>query len=775
MTTDAGPRRSFLFSFGLDRIGLVALRAPVLSAAIIVAVSVLAVFGWMKLAVDDSLSELFRTDTEEFRRYEEIDRLFPSSEYDVLVVAQGERLLERPQLAAFTNAVLEVQLADGVKGVVSMLSARGKPDAAGYAPPIVPDELPEGEAYGAVVAALRANEIVKGKFLSDDGTLALIVVALDRAAVAEQTSRAVIGNLSDTVAKALEGSGLAFKLTGAPVMQLEIRNAVERDRLVYNGLGFVAGLVVAYLFFRRISLTLIAVLGPFIAILWTLGFIGALDFRLNLFINVITPLILVSGFSDSMHLVFAIRRSILSGMDRIEAAREAVLDVAPACLLTAMNAALAILSFQFAESALIRTFGTAALLAVAISYIAVAVVVPTFAALLVAKEDGVRPDPEEETGGVGVLQRVTDGVVRFSAGRPALFTLLGVLAVVLTGLAHANLEPRYRLADQVPDQEQALAANASLDRKLTGANPVHIMIRWRGGQPLFDPATLGTIAAAHDVLEKQAGLGNVWSLESLRRWLAEAGDSRIETMKGYLRVLPEHLVRRFISGDETSVLVTARLPDIDASKILPIVEKIDAALDPVRAAHPGYEISVTGLPAIAARNSAKLIEELDWGLIGDMFVIFIFLGLVLRSVLAGVASILPSLFPIFATSALLWVLGEGLQFASIIAITVAFSLAIDSTIHFLNRYRLEEDRLGAAATPETALARTAHHIGPAVVLTTIVLALGLGVTVLSDLPSLRLFGMLTGVCLFTSLIGQLVILPATIALYRRLGGLPAAR
>jgi predicted RND superfamily exporter protein len=38
---------------------------------------------------------------------------------------------------------------------------------------------------------------------------------------------------------------------------------------------------------------------------------------------------------------------------------------------------------------------------------------------------------------------------------------------------------------------------------------------------------------------------------------------------------------------------------------------------------------------------------------------------------------------------------------------------------------------------------------------------------LSHLPSLRLFGRLAAVCLFASLIGQLVILPASIALYRR--------
>jgi predicted RND superfamily exporter protein len=641
----------------------------------------------------------------------------------------------------------------------------------------VPDELPEaGPGYDAMLAALKSNDIVKGKFLSDDGELALIVIALDRAVVEEKTARVVIGGIKEAVDKELQGSGLTSKLTGAPVMQLEIRNAVERDRLVYNGLGFAAGMGMAYLFFRRLSLTLIAVAGPVIAIVWTLGVLGGLDFRLNLFINVITPLILVSGFSDSMHLVFAVRRDIVAGVDRITAARNAVLDVAPACLLTAMNQAISIVSFAFAESALIRTFGIAALLAVFISYTAVAVVVPTLAALLVRKEEKSVESEEEEKGGVGFLHRLTHTIVKFVIARPLGFFLGGLLAVIVTGHAYINLVPHYRLADQVPDKEQALAATGRLDQKLTGANPVHVMIQWKGlkdapagqGISLYDPSTLSVIAEAHHVLENEAGLGNVWSLDSLRRWLAEAGDTNIETVKKYVGILPEHLVRRFISADENSVLVTARLPDIDASEILPKVELIDRALDPVRKAHPGYEITVTGLPVIAARNSAKLIGELNWGLVGDIFLVFIFLGIALRSVLAGVASILPSLFPIFATGALLAATGQGLQFASIIAITVAFSLAIDSTIHFLNRFRLEEERLGGGAgTATEALMRTVHHIGPAVVLTTLVLALGLGVTMLSHLPSLRLFGQLAGACLFASLVAQLVILPATIALYRR--------
>lgn len=771
------PRRAAAITFGLDRIGLWALKAPWLSLVLIAALTALATWSVTRLKVDDSLSELFRTNTAEFRQYEEIDRRFPSSEYDVLVVIEGQDLLKRPQIEAVRKAIVELQLADGVGGLVSMLSARGRPDASGYAPPIVPDQLPEAAAdYDAVIMRLTDNEVVKGKFLSADGTLALGVISLDRDAVKELSLNKVIPGIRATVEKELKGTGLKVQLTGAPVMQLEIRNAVERDRLIYNGLGFVAGAALAYLFFRRLSLTLIAVAGPTIAILWTLGLVSGLDFRLNLFINVLTPLILVSGFSDSMHLVFAIRRDIVAGIDRLQAARNAVAEVAPACLLTAMNQALSIVSFAFAESALIRTFGFAALMAVGISYLAVAVVVPTLAALLIRSEvapAGDQTSPHGDSAGIRLLDRVSTSISGFAARTPVPFFLAGIAAVVLTGLAYTQLVPHYRLADQVPDREQALSATGRIDQKLTGANPIHVMIQWKNAD-LYDPKTVAAIAAAHDVMEKVAGLGNVWSLESLRRWLKDAGDERIDTVKSYVKVLPEHLVRRFIDKEQLAVLVTGRMPDIDAADIRPVVDKINTALDVVRNAHPGYQIDVTGLPVIAARNSANLISELNWGLVGDIFLIFIFLGLMLRSVLAGVSSILPSLLPIFATGALLWWTGEGLQFASIVAITVAFSLAIDSTIHFLNRYRIEERALGPGeGHAQKALASTISHIGPAVLLTTAVLALGLGVTMLSDLPSLRLFGRLAAFCLGVSLIAQLVVLPATVALYRRMWPLKA--
>ncbi len=760
-TADA-PRRSF--AFGLERLGLVGLGAPTVTVVLVLVLSGFAAWGLSLLRVDDSLSELFRSDTEEFRRYEEIDRRFPSSEYDVLVVVEGKDLLKKPQLEAFRRAIVDLQLADGVDGLISMLSARGKPDASGYAPPIVPDDLPDGPAYDAIIEQLRANDIVKGKFLSPDGQLALAVIALDRKAVQQVGAKAIIGGIGDLLRQELAPVGLGTQLTGAPVMQLEIRNAVERDQIVYNGLGLLFGATIAVIFFKRVSLMLLAALPPVLAVLWSLGLLGWLGFKLNLFLNVMTPLVMVMGFADSMQMVSAIRIRLREGDTKAQAVRFAVRIVGPACVLAHGTALLSFLALLISQSGLIRTFGLAGALSVCISFIAIILVLPLLGLFFIRNEGKLARDrspADRLMDGLGDLVGwIVDRVVHW----PVLTTAVALAAFVACTVAYLQLEPRYRLADQVPDREQALGATGRIDEKLTGANPVHIMIEWKTGEDLFSPRPLDVIARTHEVLEKQAGLGNVWSLESLRRWLREAGDERVETVQRYVKLLPEHLVRRFIAKEQDAVLVTGRLPDIDSSRILPVVEKIDRALDELRRQYPEFTISVTGLPAIAARNSARMIGQLNEALPICVAFAAVLLGLAFRSGFVGLVSLLPGLFPVVATGTVLWLSGGGLEFASVVALLVVFGLAIDSLIHFFNRLSLEE-RLEPRA--DLAIRRARVLVGPAIILTTLVLAFGLGVTVFSDLPSLRLFGFVCGTTLIASLVADLVFLPGIIMLVRK--------
>ena len=324
-------RRSDL-ALGIERIGLVSLQFPTLVGALAMILAVMAGIGVARIKIDNSLSQLFRSDTPEFKLYQRETRLFPSSEFDVLVVVDGKNLLERSSIAKLRNLATDLQLVDGTRGIISLFSARQPPENGQLPAPLIPENLPSGAAYQQLVQRITSNEIIRGKLLSTDGKLTLIVLALDPDAVQSNRLTGIVRNIRQTAETDLAGSGLKTSLTGIPVMQLEIRNAVERDRVIYNAVGFAAGCLIAIVFFRRVSFMVIAAGPPLIAILLGLGALGWLDFRLNLFLNIMTPLIMVISFSDSMQLTFAARDRLIAGENRREAFRNAQLVVGPACI-----------------------------------------------------------------------------------------------------------------------------------------------------------------------------------------------------------------------------------------------------------------------------------------------------------------------------------------------------------------------------------------------------------------------------------------------------------
>jgi uncharacterized protein len=758
----SNPDHGFRLGLGIERLGLLALSAPVVMMGLLLALAVLAGLGINRLQVDDSLSELFRNDTAEFRTFEKLSTQFPSSEYDVLVVAEAPDLLSRAKLAALRTLVTELNFVDGNAGVVSLFSAREAPTPGQVPPPLVPDDLPDGKAYDDLVSTIKTNEIIRGKLLSDDGQLALIVIALDREQ-AKTSLSSMIAEIGKTVEAQTAGSGLKVQLAGVPVMQLEIRNAVERDQLTYNGLGLIIGTLIALVVFRSVSLTVLSVVPPIIAIVISLGALGWLGFRLNLFLNVMTPLIMVMAFSDSMQITFAIRDRLRAGEGVKAAIASAIRIVGPACVLTHATAILSFTVLIFSDSGLIRTFGIAGALAAVVSFLTVIAAMPVIGLLLIRPSSIGTSTKDPAIDALRAITRVTVGHV---LTRPNLYSCLGIATLIACGSAYLSLEPRYRLADQVPDREQAVMAAGRLDAKLTGANPVHVLIELPDGAELYTVPALDVVTAVHKAMEGESGVGNVWSLETLRRWLADkARLTDVPSLVSYVGLMPPNLRDRFIATDTKSVVVTGRIPDVDAKDLLPMIERMDRSLDAVRTANPTYKITVTGLTVVAARNASGLIQELNLGLAIEMIVVSGLIRLAFRTLAVALASMLPDFIPVVAAGALLWLTGEGLQFASIVALTVAFGLGLDATVHFLNRHRLEDH---PGADPKEVILRAAVLVGPALILTSIVLACGLAVTMLSELPSLRLFGRLCAVTLIAALVADLVVLPAMVLSMKRL-------
>ena len=154
-------KRKFSIAFGLERIGLFAMRAPVVSCVVLVLLCIGAFFGVQRIKIDDSLSQLFRSDTPQYRQYEEVTKRFPSNEYDVLVVVEGPNLLARDSIEKLLDFVTDVQLIDGTRGLISLFSARKAPENGKIPEALFPSDLPQGADYDKFIATVRENEVIR--------------------------------------------------------------------------------------------------------------------------------------------------------------------------------------------------------------------------------------------------------------------------------------------------------------------------------------------------------------------------------------------------------------------------------------------------------------------------------------------------------------------------------------------------------------------------------------------------------------------------------------
>ena len=425
------PRKLHDLAYGLERIGLIPLRAPVVSAIILAVLCVIAALGIERIKVDDSLSQLFRSDTKEFRQYEEVTKRFPSSEFDVLVVVEGKNLMARESIEKLRDLVTDLQLVDSVRGLISLFSARQPPEAGKLPAPVFPETLPDGSGIrraGPEGAEQRDHPRQASRRKTARWRWSCCR-SIPRSSAA-RGSRPPSAKSARSCRKTSVRPGLTVQLAGVPTMQLEIRNAVERDTLLYNTIGFAAGCLIAIAFFRRISFMIIAAAPPLIAILLSLGALGWLNFSLNMFLNVMTPLIMVISFSDSMQLTFAARDRLIAGKDKYTAFREAVLVVGPACVLTHGTAGISFIALQFSSSEAIRTFGEAGLMATMIALLAVLSLVPLLGVLLIRKESNFAVGGRGADIGVEGLRSFCRWVALRMVSHPGLYSLIGLLVVV---------------------------------------------------------------------------------------------------------------------------------------------------------------------------------------------------------------------------------------------------------------------------------------------------------------------------------------------------------
>jgi predicted RND superfamily exporter protein len=362
------------------------------------------------------------------------------------------------------------------------------------------------------------------------------------------------------------------------------------------------------------------------------------------------------------------------------------------------------------------------------------------------------------------LHRVT-GFVDLVLRRPKPVAWIGI-AVTLACAAYASqLRPDERRSSFLPENAEVTKALHQMDKALGGLEFSHVDIRWNSKVPSDSPEVLKVVTEVDELLKKEPLIGTSISIRSLVDALP--GDMPTEERTSMMELLPPPIKRAFYKPEDQLATVTFRVLDIGIAQYSPVFQRLEESLGELQKQHPDFHMILTGSAINRWKNLYRIALDLGSSLGSETFIIICVLGLVFRSVRLGLIAMIPNIFPLVICASWMVLTNQPLEIVSVCSFTICLGIAVDDTIHFLTRF---EEELPRSATRKEAIRKTFEAVGTSMLMTTMVLVVGFTTVTFSDMRDQRIFATMGVLTMLTAMIGDLVILPALLAIY----ALPAA-
>ena len=189
-------------------------------------------------------------------------------------------------------------------------------------------------------------------------------------------------------------------------------------------------------------------------------------------------------------------------------------------------------------------------------------------------------------------------------------------------------------------------------------------------------------------------------------------------------------------------------------------------LDWLDAAGVGEFATVTGYSYLAATQMPVLVDGLRISFYIAIVVMTVLIALILRSLPIALATLVPNLLPILGIEAWMVLTDQTITITGAVALLVAFGIAVDNTIHIVNRVRILQ---GDSTAPDQVVQRALDALTSPVMTTSILLVVGFSLTAFSALPAVSLFGMMTAMAIIIALLADLFLFPSLLLVLLRKG------
>jgi predicted RND superfamily exporter protein len=742
--------------------------------------------GVRYLAFDFSPESVYSGQDEAVAFCEKHKRLFRFEDSICLVVLEStdERTLLRPDCFQWMRSLESaVKAVPGVQRVSSLLTlerpvvrldqAAENPDEAMTWVPLFSESDLSSEA--TVQDRLDRVPLLNDLLISQDRRLLLTLVALDpeRRGIANITPS--VSGLEEVLGRIPLPENTRAMLSGVPPIRVDIIRSLQQDQYVMVPLSAVLFVALSLLIFRSLSMTLLSLFAVMCPVALTVGVMGWVGQPFNLLSNIVPTMSLIIGAANTVHIVSRFQAELARRKGSLrESVCEVMSEMSVTCLLTLGTTAVGFGSLWLARSTLLQALALQAMLAMFWNYVGLLTVLTAGLVIYGPSVDPVRQNRTAprlvrrlHLSATLTVRRLGHWIVSHAGAIVVSQCILLMAALLWSWDTRVN-----SMMFETYEADHAVMRTVRLlDEKLSGMISLELQLQAQDRDDFFRHDTASAVRRLRTRMEADPRVtfcrDYTQILQSFDSRIASDSD---ETSAAALarvgrlldRVDVSRITRDFLATDRSAARVMLRVHDIGSAGLKELIADIRQQAEQELPADIGFQI--TGDAALHAVCMDVFVRDLFVSLLSASGIIFAMIALLFRSLKTGLLATMPNLMPLVLTLAWMKVRGFELNAGNVIVFAVSLGIAVDDTIHFLARFR---ELRKVTPDAQVAVYRTVVDCGKAIILTSVLIVLGLSVLGFSEFVPTRRFAELTAITMASALPGDLILLPALLALTSR--------
>ncbi|MDY6792231.1 MAG: MMPL family transporter [Thermodesulfobacteriota bacterium] len=572
------------------------------------------------------------------------------------------------------------------------------------------------------------------------------------------------------VAARYQGRGIEFHFTGTPAFVAEIQKGIEEDMKIMLPLSFFMIVLFLAILFRRISGVIYPLVIVSFSLVSCLGIMAMAAMPITNASQILPIFLIVVGIGDSVHILTIFYRLHRNTNDKRRAIIQAVRYAGLPVLMTSVTTACGLVSFAWADVAVIAQLGYIAPVGVMLAFFYTVVLLPALIAVFPIRQAKSFPKDKQL-----IADRLFDAIARVTTRRPMVMALISTVILVVVGFSAFSVRFSHNALTWFPQNAPIRVSTNLLDNINGGTVMLEITVDSGTENGLYDPDLLRRLdeAAAFVPGVKVHGIqaGKAWSisdvLKEINRALHEDRNDayRVPTKR---ETIAQELILFESSGSEDledftdSTYQTARLsilaPFTDSVLYKDYVEKVKGYLDKQ---FPHETVILTGHMALFVKITKNFITSMAKSYGFALLVITFLMVLMIGRIRIGLMSMVANVVPIICIFGIMGSCRIPLDMYTIMIGSIVLGLVVDDTIQFLHHFRRAYDE---TASVEFAVRETLHSTGRALVITSLVLCGGFFIYTTSYLTSNVRFGVLTGSAVLFALAADFFLVPALLSL-----------